>query len=187
MATQKKSKDTLYGPEIVEEICSRITEGDTLVEIAKSGLVHDSTIRTWKRKYPAFRDKLAIAYQSSADGIFNKIYELEFNLEDYAIYLDSLKTSEGKKLSPGAITALINKKADMYKETVNNLKWRLKMLNPEKYGDRVFNDVNWKEKAAKLDNLQIDAQIKTIVTKAMQVIYTDTGNESRTNSESDSK
>lgn len=52
-----------YNPEIVEEICKLISQGQTIEYTAQECLINPSTINRWLKKYPEFKRKFDNAEQ----------------------------------------------------------------------------------------------------------------------------
>lgn len=167
--THHRSK---YTPELAEEICASIVDGKSLSEIEKEGVLLDGkivkisrdAIQAWKRTYPEFRFKLAAARDASDLGLFDKIQELcSIDLADIAKQVDVLTLALPLKVQ------LFTQRCNQLKEHISNIKWRLKILNPEKYGDRILQDLNFKDKINAISNEDLPKEIL----KVAKLTYSD--------------
>lgn len=170
---KKVSNNNKYCQEVAEEICARIADGDSESEIERSGLligdekisISKDTITAWKRKHPEFRKMMADANAVSDIGIFNKIHDLgTIDLVAEALRVDALDLSLQLK------TTLLTQMCNQNKERISNLWRRLKILKPEKYGDRIMQDINWKDKVDNMTNETLDKELKKVLDKAMSDI-----------------
>ena len=57
-----------YSKTVCDFICSKIEDGLTIKEItdkySENGLIAEKTVYRWKKKYPEFREAIAVAYQT---------------------------------------------------------------------------------------------------------------------------
>lgn len=168
----EKKTNSKYCPEIVAAICAAIVDGKSASEIEKEGLTIDGkkvsiskdTITAWKQKYPEFRAELSFARDASDIGLFDKIQDLcSLDLADIAKIIDKLELALPLKVQ------LFTQRCNQIKEHISNIKWRLKILNPEKYGDRILQDLNFKDKINSLSNEDLPKEIM----KVAQIAYSD--------------
>lgn len=103
-------RPTIYSPELIAEICSRISEGQSLRTICRSDDMPSlNTIFVWLSKYPEFNDRYAIA----------KLEQSEALVEDL------LEISDDRSEDPASRRVRIDTR-----------KWIAAKLKPKKYGDR---------------------------------------------------
>jgi len=103
-------RPSLYTPELANNICYRVSNGESLRSICKdSTMPAQSTIHLWKLAYPEFSEQ------------YRQAYKLKIELEvDLLIDLvDNCALDEVPKV----------------KEQVSIRKWSAKITEPEKYGD----------------------------------------------------
>lgn len=182
----KKKGNSKYYPEIVSAICSAIADGKSLSEIEREGvLVNDSrikilkeTVHSWKEKYPEFRRELSFARDASDIGLFDKILELsETDLGELAKEVDKRDLIAPLKVQ------LFTQLCNQLKERISNIKWRLKVLKPEKYGDRILQDINYQEKINSLSNDDLSKEIL----KVAELTYSDIENILKNTRENETK
>ncbi|WP_337187570.1 transposase [Phenylobacterium sp.] len=109
-------RPSLYSPELAQEICVRLADGEPLAEICRSdGMPHPSTVRRWASDNEAL--SLAIA-DAREDG-------------EERITADIRKTARGE---PGYSTGdVIRDKLIIDTDLKLLAKW-----NPKKYGDKTL-------------------------------------------------
>lgn len=183
---EKKKGNSKYCPEIVSAICSAIADGKSLSEIEKEGVIVNGaltriskdSITAWKQQYAEFRRELSFARDASDIGLFDRIQELSnIDLADIAREVNKLQLDRPLKVQ------LFTQRCNQIKEHISNIKWRLKILKPEKYGDRILQDINYQEK---IDNLSNEDLPKEIL-KVAGIAYSDIENILNNTKESDTK
>ena len=103
-----------YGPEIAEEICRRLAEGETLRSICRDeGMPHASTVVFWVNKDPDFAKRYAHARSQGLDVMAESIVDIA----------DDLTEDPNSR-----------------RVRVDSRKWLLSKMRPDKYGDRVSLD-----------------------------------------------
>lgn len=104
----------IYSDEIADEICSRLSQGESLRQILKDDhMPGHTTVYKWLRENRAFADNHARARADQADTLADEIIEIADNATDY-------------------------NKARL---RVDARKWVAAKLKPKKYGDRQIIDV----------------------------------------------
>ncbi len=106
---------TKFTPELGDEICDRIANGESIRKIAASDHMPDvATLMRWLDANPSFAHKYARAREVQGD------------------YMDALvlDTADASKPETAAADRV---KIDAYK-------WRAAKLKPKKYGDKIINE-----------------------------------------------
>ena len=169
---KKQHHRSKYSPELAEAICAHIVDGGTFAEIESVGVLVDDkkikiskdTITIWKKSNPEFRRLLSQARDASDLGLFDKIQELcSTDLAEIASEIDTLTLALPLRVQ------LFTQRCNQIKEHISNIKWRLKILNPEKYGDRILQDVNFKDRINQLSNADLPKEIL----KVAKISYSD--------------
>ena len=138
---KKNGRPSKYTPELAEEICQRLSEGEPLRQICRDDHMPAwQKIYEWMQKDPNLSGAIARAREVGQDAIAEDILR-ELNDEPERIL------SEGGGRIDSGYVQLLRTRADI----------KLKLLakwNPKRYGDRV-------ELAGDKDNpLQINAQVE---------------------------
>lgn len=114
---------------IQDEICERISEGETLSEICRSeGMPKRRTVYDWLRQDDEFAKAMDIARDLGADAI-----------ADQALVIADT-TEEGVQVEIGDDGGTKEKRGDMLGHRKLRVETRLKLLakwHPKKYGDRM--------------------------------------------------
>lgn len=121
----------------IDSICSRIIEGDSITEIAKSHDIEPTTLRAWLRSDDARYARARDAIEQSADTCDEQAFEL-------------LKTE---------------KDVSRARELAHHLRWRAKIRNPKRYGDRVDMNIDGQLKHMDMTDEAIDLRIKALQDK----------------------
>lgn len=99
-----------FTPEIANEICERIADGESLREICKDAhMPSRSTVRMWKSASPEFSAQYAHAREEQGDVYAERVIEEALTADDAA---------KGRL-------------------RMDALKWAASKLAPKKYGDKV--------------------------------------------------
>ena len=153
-------------PAVIEEVLSRIAQGETLAALARELGFHPTA---WMKHVRA-DEGLAIAYAEARDVGADVIAEQALEIIDAAperiIEVDDEgKTSQGR-IDSAAVTWAKNR-AEM----------RLKLLakwNPKKYGDKQTVDVGNKEgETLKVESKPVDPMVLSALTEALLTKKTD--------------
>lgn len=105
-------RPSIYSDELVEEICDRIANGESVRTIClDEHMPGRRTIDDWLDTKPAFRAKCARAREAQADYMADKIM-----IESYKADVETVQ---------------------VYKLRVDTLKWLAARLSPRKWGDKV--------------------------------------------------
>lgn len=126
----KGGRPTLYTKALAEEICQRISTGESLLKICRDDhMPTRATIHNWilatnedgTRKYQWFFDNYALAMEMRADVAFDEINEIADETPEMV-----RKTAEKKS---GAM-------ANAQRLRVDARKWTAARMFPKKYSDR---------------------------------------------------
>ncbi len=116
----------LYQPELGDEICDRLTNGQSLRRIALDGYMPAaSTIFKWLAENPAFAEQYARAREAQADTLADEIVDIADDSER-----DTITTEDGREIVD---TEWISRS----KLRVDARKWVASKLKPKKYGDKL--------------------------------------------------
>ena len=117
-------RPTDYCPELIDKICDRLTQGESLKTICKDAdMPNTSSIFLWLAKYPEFSDKYARAKSAQMDTMAEEIVEISDDRSN-----DVTVDEKG------------NEKVDWEcvqrsKLKVDTRKWLMSKLAPKKYGE----------------------------------------------------
>lgn len=113
MASGKLGRPSKYTPEIAEEICERLMEGESLRAICRGDdMPHYITVLRWMERDEAFATKCAHARVIQADAIHDDIADIED------------RTLIGQ-IAP-----------DVARVVLSSKQWRAAKLAPKKYSER---------------------------------------------------
>jgi hypothetical protein len=137
-------------PELIEEVLSRIAQGETLAALGRELDFHPTAWGQWMRADEA----LAIAYADARDTGHDVI------ADDVLQIIDSVP-AQGEEIQRAKLRA----------------EYRLKLLakwNPKKYGDKQTVDVGNKDgETLKVEGQQIDPLVVAALTEALLTQKTD--------------
>lgn len=132
MAT--KGRPTLYSEEVVKEILSRLTTGESGRSICRDeNMPAWGTLSRWKRENEGFRNQYA---QAAEDGWDYKAEELE----EIARNESRDQVPDGKGGFKSDNTAVNRDRL-----IIDTLKWSLSKKYPKKYGDKITNELTGAE------------------------------------------
>lgn len=121
----RKPKVIKYTPEVVEELCARMAEGETLPQICRNAHMPNRwTVYNWAQTKPEFLEKFDIAREQLYEYWADEILEISDNSTN-----DFLLREHGVVLDAEHI-----KRARL---RVDCRKWLLSKLAHTKYGDRL--------------------------------------------------
>lgn len=153
-------------PELIEEVLSRIAQGETLASLGRELDFHPATWNVWVRE----DEELAIAYDRAreigADVIADDVLRIIDAEPERVVELDE----EGK-----ATTGRIDSAGVAWAK--NRAELRLKLLakwHPKRYGDKQTVDVGNKEgETLKVETPQVDPMVVAALADAMLSKKTD--------------
>ena len=117
-------RPTTFTKEIAQEICKRISFGESLLQICKAdGMPHRSTVHEWilQEDKKEFADNYARARELQAEFLFDEILEISDEAPDKI-------TGEDKS---------DNARVQAVKLRVDTRKFYISKVLPKKYGDKV--------------------------------------------------
>lgn len=116
MAIKKKlGRPSKFSPEIAEEICERIANGESLRKICdEPPMPVRTTVRTWLLNNGEFQTRYARAREDQADHFAEMIIDVAFSSSD----------------------------PQMGRLQMDALKWTASKMAPRKYGDKIEHEVN---------------------------------------------
>jgi hypothetical protein len=124
----KRGRPSKYTPELVEEICERISKGEPLRQICRDEhMPHWTAVYDWMRKQESFAIRIADARELGEEAIAQECLEIANS---------PLMGEETTIKDNGGIET---KRSDMLGHRKLQIETRLKLLakwNPKKWGDR---------------------------------------------------
>ena len=128
-AQKKPGRQTLYTPEIADEICERIANGETLRAICRSpGMPVWRTVYDWLEAHESF----ATAYARARATGFDAIAQEALLIADTPV--------EGVEYTTKADGGMEEKRGDMLGHRKLQIETRLKLLakwDPKRYGEKL--------------------------------------------------
>jgi hypothetical protein len=148
------SQASTYTTELADEICERIANGETLRAICRDAHMPSwVTVYTWRKTYPQFAERLALAREIGGDAIAEEIIEITDDTAN-----DTVVTENGERPNTEWI-ARSKLRAEM----------RLKLLAvwfPRKFGQRI--DVTTGGESMNLSAEERAAKLQAIAAAAAQ-------------------
>ncbi len=129
-------RHAVYGQDTRDEICRRISIGESLISICKSeGMPDKSAVLGWLFKEPDFVAQYARAREAQAEHYLDEIIEIS----DDSV-LDTEMGEDGIERTNHEVVARARLRVD-------TRKWAMSKLAPKKYGDKVQNEHTGKDGA----------------------------------------
>jgi hypothetical protein len=127
-------RPTDYNQQIADDICERISDGESLRAICKSEkMPNKATVFRWLAKNEEFSDQYARAREEQAESFADEITSIADEMPD----LDPLYDADGKLIEMRIHGAYVQ----WQKNRVDARKWVASKLKPKKYGDKIDHDV----------------------------------------------
>lgn len=105
-------RQTDFTPELADEICDRLMDGESLIRICRDeNMPHRRTVIRWMEKDPEFATRCARARVEQGDAVAEEITEV----------LEAVKSGDIP--------------ADVGRVVVSGLQWKAAKLAPKVYGD----------------------------------------------------
>ena len=112
-------------------ICTRLTEGESLVQILKTeGMPSMPTFFSWIEKNPDFLNKYEKAKEAQAERLFSELLEISDEKDVEATY-------DGEEVTLALSSAAIARN----RLRVDTRKWVLSKMLPKKFGDKTTAEV----------------------------------------------
>lgn len=128
-------RPTKYCAQVVDEICNRMSLGESLIKICKDEhLPTRETIRAWITEKPEFSARYAKAREDQQDYYAEEILEIA-NDESRDVPLEN-----GKGGYSSNMTAVQRDRL-----RVDSLKWIMSKVAPKKYGDKIQQEITGKD------------------------------------------
>ena len=119
----------VYGQDTRDEICKRISQGESLISICKcEGMPDKTTVMDWLFKEPDFANQYARAREAQAEHYLDEIIAIS----DDSV-LDTEMGEDGVERTNHEVVARARLRVD-------TRKWAMSKLAPKKYGDKVQNE-----------------------------------------------
>jgi hypothetical protein len=148
-------RPTDFTEEIADNICSRITNGESLSSITRDeDMPHPATVYRWLQKHSSFCEMYTRAREDQADTLADQIIAISEEKPMLRIISDS-ETIE--KLDPTGVSHNRNR--------IDARKWIAAKLKPRKYGERQIlagdaeNPLEIKQQSETLDALLVNLQL----------------------------
>lgn len=125
---QKRNSPVWKTQEIVDAICHRICEGESLRSICRDqGMPSIGTVLRWMTEEEKFKDQYALALKIRSDAFFEEIFDIaDDSSKDYVERLDG----------DGSAQMVANAEhIQRSRLRVDTRKWAMGRMNPKKYGD----------------------------------------------------
>ena len=125
-------RPTLYSEALVDEICYRLEQGETLKGICRDESMPDrDTLYRWllRPEYKYFYDSYTHAREVQADHIFDELFEIaDDGTNDWI---------ERRNKGGTPYLALNHEHVERSRLRVDTRKWALARMSPKKYGERI--------------------------------------------------
>lgn len=130
-------RPTDYTDELIDEICSRISLGESMRSICRQeGMPVQTTIFRWLRERSEFRQQYDIAKEESADSWADEMLDIADNETGQPLVVDDKPLIiDGKP-----VMVLDGPAVAHAKLRIDTRKWAASKLKPRKYGDKVHNE-----------------------------------------------
>lgn len=126
-----KGAPSKYTQEIADEICDRLTKGESLVKMCDDEhMPNPATVYRWLAVHDSFREKYTSAREAQADAIFDEILDIaDDGRNDWMENVDDEGAVLGYKFNGEA--------ARRSQIRIDARKWMAGKLRPKKYGDKL--------------------------------------------------
>ncbi|MEQ4988038.1 DNA packaging protein [Proteus sp. fly-1089] len=145
----KGGRPSSYMPEVAEDICKLLMEGESLRQICKRpSLPAISTVMEWLQKHEEFREQYARAREIQAELLAEEIIEIADDSSG-----DVIVDDDGKEQTNHERVARSRLRVDARK-------WYASKLAPKRYGDRIQHEQ--KITITDLTDDELDKRIKEL-------------------------
>lgn len=126
----ERGRPTLYTRELADEICRRLSEGETLTSICSGpDMPSKAAVLLWVREdRDGFSDRYAHARDLQLDGIADEMLDLADDARN-----DWMERQSGD----GTITVVDHEHVTRTKLRIETRKWLLVKLKPQRYGEKI--------------------------------------------------
>lgn len=152
------SRPSEFTQEIADEICERISSGESLRAICYSDhMPSKSTVFRWLAADEVFQDQYARARDSQAEALFDEILTIA----------DTPQIGEIRKVKDdGGIEIQTRDMIEHRRLQVDARKWMAGKLKPKKYGERVEHELSGKIETTDSDPRQLSRAILAVLSEA---------------------
>ena len=128
---KKVGRPTTYTQELADEICERLSEGQSLRTVCSDDKMPSrKTVFSWMRKHQEFLNQYTRAKQEAADALAEEILDISDDAEA------AIKGTAEKKSSA---------MAQAYRLRVDTRKFIMAKMKPKKYGEKIDLTTNGKD------------------------------------------
>lgn len=144
MATKTKmGRPSDYLPEVADDICALIADGESLRSVCKrKGMPNTTKVMRWLRENPDFREQYAKAMESRADAVFEELFDIADDVAEEAAAISKAKLR------------------------IDTRKWALSRMSPKKYGDKITTELTGKDggaiQYADITNEELEERLKEL-------------------------
>jgi hypothetical protein len=132
-APAKIGRPSKYTPELADEICARIAQGESLVHIcSEKAMPSTVTIWSWLDKRSEFLTKYTRAREAQAEFYANQIIDIA----------DETPVTETPDPDGGVTMRVDSAGVQRNKLRVDARKWIAARLLPKKYGEKIQNELS---------------------------------------------
>lgn len=139
MAGGESGRPTNYNLDLVDSICERLAQGESMRSISRDDSMPAlSTMFKWLREHSTFMEQYAIAKDASADALVDDMLDIADNQVEQPLVVDGVPmVVEGKM-----VMVKDNVSVNHAKLRVDTRKWAASKLKPKKYGDKITNEIS---------------------------------------------
>jgi hypothetical protein len=149
-----KGRPSIYSDELINTICLRIAEGESLNKICKDEKMPDkATVFRWLVSDQAFCDKYARARELQAETQFDELIDIV----DQPPELSYVTGKDGEVIEVKFDSSYVA----WMKLRVDTRKWTAARMAPKKYGE-------YKPPEEKVDSMIVDGEIKNVMDVAIK-------------------
>jgi hypothetical protein len=143
-------RPTDYTPELADEICAQLADGDSLRAVCNSdSMPSKSTVFRWLRTNEEFRDQYARAKEESADAMADEVLDIaDDGTNDWMERLGKDGDSLGWQLN--------GEHVQRSKLRIDTRKFLMSKMKPKKYGDKVDLNVGGQEGGKAIEVKYVD-------------------------------
>ncbi len=146
-----------YTEDISIEICSRISDGESLRRIClDENMPNKATVFRWLHKNKAFSDQYARAKEEQADTLADDILDIADNNAN-----DTYIDENGKVKIDSEVVARSRLKVDARK-------WIASKLKPKVYGDRIQQEISGSITIEQMSDEELDRKLAEKLTLAQK-------------------
>lgn len=144
MATKTKmGRPSDYLPEVADDICALIADGESLRSVCKrKGMPNTTKVMRWLRENPDFREQYAKAMESRADAVFEELFDIADDVAEESAAISKAKLR------------------------IDTRKWALSRMSPKKYGDKITTELTGKDggaiQYADITNEELEERLKEL-------------------------